>query len=208
MKRLILLDFDQSLIFKNSFFHILRNIASPLTLVQCGLQSLLENGIKGFKKPYRHNALFHALSGEKISVINSKIDEFINLQTGNKLRLNGRVLSLIDQLKKDSDITVVIVTGSPDHWVKKITASLGFNHDEILGSTLEKSGEYYTGLYTQEECIGGEKVRRIRKYLDQEKTTFDEIIAIGNLPDDEAMILMADRGYAVSKHDGHLDPVL
>ncbi|MBK6996086.1 MAG: HAD-IB family hydrolase [Lewinellaceae bacterium] len=86
--------------------------------------------------------------------------------------------------------TVVIVSASPDVWLRPFCATEGF---DLLCTELEFESGQFTGNFSTPNCNGAEKARRIRKKFDLD--AFEKITAYGNSKGDEAMFSLADEVF-------------
>lgn len=91
---------------------------------------------------------------------------------------------------KNRDIVVVVVSASPENWIKDWAAMQGV---ELIASRLETSGGKLTGRILGKNCHGPEKVRRIQdKY---EMTEYTEIYAYGDTSGDKDMLKLAHNSF-------------
>jgi phosphatidylglycerophosphatase C len=85
---------------------------------------------------------------------------------------------------------VVVVSGSLDiylsHWCEEMDV-------ELICSRLETSDGRLTGRYLGAQCVGEEKVRRVREAC--ELDAFDTVYAYGDTHEDREMLELADRKY-------------
>ncbi|GAB3100539.1 HAD-IB family phosphatase [Lysobacter terrae] len=86
--------------------------------------------------------------------------------------------------------TVVVVSGALEvalaHWCAQ-------HRVELLASCLEIRGGIATGRYAGAQCVGEEKVRRVRERFNL--SHFATIHAYGDTPEDEAMLALAHRRW-------------
>lgn len=112
---------------------------------------------------------------------------------------------------RDAGVEVVIASASVEEWIRPWAKTQGV--DCVIGTQVEVDGEgRLTGSFSTPNCLGKEKVMRVREYLrkklmdDKRETLFGneeddlkglEISAWGNLPDDKWMLEMADHPHKV-----------
>jgi phosphatidylglycerophosphatase C len=81
---------------------------------------------------------------------------------------------------------VAIVSASPDTWIKPFADKYGL---VCLCTELAYDKGCFSGFFASKNCVGHEKVVRIKAHFNLEEYT--EIIAYGNSKDDEAMFGIA-----------------
>lgn len=118
------------------------------------------------------------------------------------LRLD--VLRDMETLRKDGG-RIVIVTASIEDWIRPWAVRHGV--EKVIGTKVEVGQDgRLTGRFLTRNCQGEEKAKRIRLYLtempeaDGNECVFlgeYDIHAWGNLPEDEAMLAMADNPHTV-----------
>jgi phosphatidylglycerophosphatase C len=91
---------------------------------------------------------------------------------------------------RDRGDTVAVVSGSFDVYLDPWCRAHGI---EALCSALEIVDGTLTGRYAGPQCVGEEKVRRVRARFDL--AAFDAIHAYGDTPEDQAMLAMADHRW-------------
>ena len=98
-------------------------------------------------------------------------------------------LELLERLRHATQggETVVIVSASPDVWLRPFCASEGFG---LLCTELEFEAGIFTGGFATPNCNGAEKARRIQAAYDLR--VFEKISAYGNSRGDAAMFALAD----------------
>lgn len=102
---------------------------------------------------------------------------------------------------KDRGDTVVVVSGAFDVYLSHWCRAHGL---ELICSKLEVVNGVLTGRYDGAQCVGEQKVRRVRERYDP--SAFDAIHAYGDTPEDLALLAIADhrwyRGRPVSAGEG------
>ncbi len=100
--------------------------------------------------------------------------------------------ALLEQLKNvhRKGETVVIVSASPDLWLRPFCADVGFG---LLCTELEFVAGKFTGQFATPNCNGPEKALRIQSAYPLH--TFDKIMAYGNSKGDEAMFELATKVF-------------
>lgn len=109
---------------------------------------------------------------------------------------NSKVLALIEA-KRQEGYKIIIVTASPDVYVKHVCAYLGY--DGFISTQTIDDGKYLTGEFNGEVCNFEEKPKRILEFLDGE--TVEHTISYGNSSGDYAMLEWCDESYFVKKFD-------
>lgn len=85
---------------------------------------------------------------------------------------------------------VAVVSGSFDLYLRPWCEAHGL---QLFCSSLERSGDRFTGRYQGFQCVGAEKVRRVREHFDL--NLFAEIYAYGDTPDDRELLALAHRKF-------------
>jgi phosphatidylglycerophosphatase C len=103
---------------------------------------------------------------------------------------------------RDRGDRVVIVSASPELYVREAGVRLGA--DAVVATRLEVDDRgALTGRYRGANCRGDEKLRRLRRWIDETGPAPDRLWAYGNSRGDLTMLRAADVGINV----GHLGPV-
>lgn len=85
---------------------------------------------------------------------------------------------------------VVIVSASPENWVKKWADAHGL---ECLATRMQVTGGAITGKFSGKNCHGPEKVERIKCHINL--ADFNEIHAYGDSQGDKPMMKLATASY-------------
>ena len=107
---------------------------------------------------------------------------------------NTKVIALIEA-KREEGYKVIIVTASPDVYVRHVCAYLGY--DGFISTQTLDDGKYLTGELNGEVCNFGEKPKRILEFL--EGQTPQHTISYGNSSGDFEMLRWCDESYFVNK---------
>jgi phosphatidylglycerophosphatase C len=97
------------------------------------------------------------------------------------------------KLLREKGFSIVIVSASPENWLRHWTGSL---QADLLATRLETKPDKaarLTGRILGKNCHGQEKVRRIREAFDL--SSFQEIYAYGDTPGDRPMLALAGRTF-------------
>lgn len=103
--------------------------------------------------------------------------------------IRADLLKKLQNDRQNGDV-VVIVSASPDLWLRPFCAAQGF---ELLCTALEFVDDKFTGGFATPNCNGPEKAHRILAAYPLQ--SFDKIIAYGNSRGDEAMYALADEVF-------------
>lgn len=109
---------------------------------------------------------------------------------------NHKVLERIEEKRKEG-YKVIIVTASPDVYVKHICNYLGY--DGFISTVTCDDGEFLTGKFDGEVCNFEQKPKRIKAFLGE--STPKHTISYGNSSGDFAMLRFCDESYFVNKLD-------
>ncbi|MEC9206016.1 MAG: HAD-IB family hydrolase [Pseudomonadota bacterium] len=85
---------------------------------------------------------------------------------------------------------IVVVTASVDYWIKPWCDK---NSIELVSTRLEIKNNILTGLLLSKNCVGPEKVKRIKEKY--ELSDYEYIYAYGNSKGDDEMLKMASEGF-------------
>jgi HAD superfamily hydrolase (TIGR01490 family) len=103
--------------------------------------------------------------------------------------IRPKAVEEIRKLKSEGWV-VVVVSASPEAWIRKWANALG---TELIGSLLEVKEGRITGRIKGRNCHGPEKVRRIReKYA---VTDYEVVHAYGDTSGDKPMLALANRSF-------------
>jgi HAD superfamily phosphoserine phosphatase-like hydrolase len=120
---------------------------------------------------------------------NTNIDAFVK-----EIPWNTLVLEQIEQ-KRTEGYLIIIVTASPDVYVKHICNYLGY--DGFISTKTLDDEAYLTGTFDGEVCNFEQKTKRIAEFLNGK--TPEHTIAYGNSSGDYAMLRFCDESYFVKK---------
>ena len=109
---------------------------------------------------------------------------------------NTKVMELIEAKRKDG-YKVIIVTASPDIYVKYVCDYLGY--DGFISTKTVDAGRYLDGAFDGKVCNFEEKPKRILEFLKGDET--EHTISYGNSSGDFAMLEFCDESYFVKKLD-------
>lgn len=201
MRKLFLVDFDNTLVRENSlrvfFLKTLGLSRFSLVLVESlalTLSSRSCNGsVKEVFKGYFYKKAFFYIGQDDLEQ---------GLQKAVSSLTIGREVAQLIKDKRSPEDYFVVVSASPHVVIEGYLKLLGIIYDKIIAT------ELYTGIkyaYPEigDECNLENKVVRIGKELDI--SIFDQVIAIGNEPQDLAMIGLADEGFIICKKSGQIN---
>ena len=188
MKKLILVDFDETLYRKDSmlvftrwYFGTLRYSLGLLCLSPILLAYLLHFVSATFTKTVWLWFFFGGMEASKFKLIGRTF-----AQKMIPLDLNE---TLYDYLKKEQSSAIIcIVTASAIEWVEEWTKDEKFN---LIASRLVYNNDRLTGFLLGKNCNGEEKVLRIKEKFDV--TAFDAIQVFGYGRGDSPMHRLAKK---------------
>ena len=126
-------------------------------------------------------------NGTAVEEFNRKCQQFAELIVPKLVRL--KALDEIERLK-GLNITVVVVSASPENWIEHWTKALGL---ELIASRLEILNGKVTGKILGQNCHGDEKVVRIKEVYDL--SSYNIIAAYGDSGGDKPMLALAEHAY-------------
>ncbi|MBC7776374.1 MAG: haloacid dehalogenase-like hydrolase [Phycisphaerae bacterium] len=191
-QRLHLCDFDGTLTKGDSFVRFLL-FAVPLPQLAVG----------GFELIFKFLGLIFSGKWSNAAGKAAVLSEFFKGKTVEELEalgskfcqqkmptlLRAELLGSLRQVLKNGE-TVVVVSASPDLWLRPFCAAEGF---ELLCTELEFVGGQFTGKFATLNCNWEEKARRIQAAYNLGE--FEKVIAYGNSIGDAAMFALADEVF-------------
>jgi len=106
---------------------------------------------------------------------------------------NEKVLQLVNE-KKEQGYKVVVVSASPDIYIKDVCEYLGF--DDYICTRAKNNGSELDGTFDGGMCNFEEKTKRIKNYLGDLKP--EHTISYGNSSGDHDMLRFCDEAYFVT----------
>ena len=190
--KLVLFDFDETLIHQNSLGYLFKRVTGRRFIFQNALSLAfkIDTYRHGIKKSIKRQLYKKCLAG----VSEKDLYEAGRLSAGDLNQLD-RVVSRLYALHKENHI-IWIVTATPSPYIKGVVEHWGWPVDRIIGTELDQKNGLYTGDFDV-ECMKEEKVRRISSVIDNEKLELTIELAFGNLPVDIPMMGLANKSYAV-----------
>ena len=190
MKKLYCFDFDGTLTKRDTLFAFLkfydcrRFFISYLKHLPLFIMSKLKiANTERVKKSF----ISSVLKGESQEKIQQKAQQFFNENYPKIIREN--TLEFIQNIDRENTESY-IVTASLDIWVQPFAAHLGMH---LIATEARFEGGVYSGNFKTKNCTGEEKVKRIKKAIENKK--FDKIIAFGDSEGDREMLEWADESY-------------
>lgn len=123
--------------------------------------------------------------GESLQLFNNKCTEFASSWIPKYVR--PQAMEAIRRFQSDG-IAVVVVSASPENWVKPWCEHIGV---DCLATVLTVSEDKITGTIHGRNCYGDEKVKRIRERYDLSAIT--TIYAFGDTSGDKPMLALANK---------------
>lgn len=131
--------------------------------------------------------LSHFFKGVSIEKFNNDCLAFANERVPSLIR--PKALEEIRQHKANGH-KVIIVSASPENWVKPWAESLQV---ECIATRMEVADGKITGMFEGMNCHGEEKVLRIKKYLDPREYTL--IYTYGDTQGDRPMLALGTHSH-------------
>ena len=184
--RLHLFDFDGTISKSDSMIDFLKFIHKSdyyLILLQ-SIPLLFKFCLKIIsKKEFKSNFLLNFLSKFSKEELELKANEFVTSYEGH-LKLGA--LKKIEDLKKNDNNEISIVSASLDIWIKPISDNLGIN---CIATLSNFDNNLFSGI-KGENCWGEEKVARIKKVY--KLKNYNEIYVYGDSKGDFQMLKIAN----------------
>ena len=194
MSRVVFTDLDGTLTLRDTYVDFLfqfmtfgKFALNILLLLGVVLKYIIKKATNDDVKIVTFRAFF---KGIKLEDIEAKIPMFIS-----NIKWNNKVITMINKLKSDG-YKIVLVTASPDFYVKHICNELQF--DGFISTIAKISDSRLTGEFDGKVCNFRQKVDRIKKsiYLDIKP---DKTVSFGNSKGDLPMLFFCDESYFVNK---------
>jgi len=190
MKKIIFTDLDGTLTLKDTYTKFVLQNLKMCTVVQ-NLPTLLWMGIRHTLKMINDDDVKKITFGMFFTGYDKDKDIGDFAQ---EIPWNPLVLEQIEA-KRQEGYKVIIVTASPDVYVKHVCKYLGY--DGFISTQTLDDGKYLTGEFAGEVCNFGEKPKRITAFLGTQ--TPEHTISYGNSSGDYAMLEFCDESYFVKK---------
>lgn len=192
MSKMIFTDLDGTLTLKDTYLKFLLKNLTPYilfkntpTLLILSIKHLLGKINDDDVKKLTFKMIFDGYNCE------NDIVDFIS-----SIPWNYKVIKEIKK-KKDEGYRVIIVTASPDVYVKHVCDYL--KYDDFISTKTLRNTKYLTGLFDGEICNFEQKPKRIIEYMADKK--IQHSISYGNSRGDFAMLRFCDESYFVKKLD-------
>jgi len=185
--RLHLFDFDGTITNSDSMFEFLKSIYKKKSFYFLLLKSVpifikFNLGIIS-RDEFKEKFLLNFFSKFSKNYIEIKANKFAN---DYKTYVKISAINYIENLKKDKNNEISIVSASLDIWIKPIAEKMGVNSITTI-STFNKNS--FTGI-SGKNCWGEEKVSRIKSIYNLKD--FTEIYAYGDSKGDYQMLDIAN----------------
>jgi len=192
MNKIIFTDLDGTLTLKDTYTKFVLQNLKTCTVVQ-NLPTLLWMGIRHTLKMINDDDVKKITFGMFFTGYDKDkdISDFAK-----EIPWNTLVLEQIE-VKRQEGYKVIIVTASPDVYVKHVCEYLGY--DGFISTQTLDDGKYLSGELEGEVCNFEEKPKRITAFL--EGQTPEHTISYGNSSGDYAMLRFCDESYFVKKLD-------
>ena len=191
MKNLALFDFDGNISHKDTFWDFIKYTVNPIDFAFSHLAlsytylrfhaGILSNG------QAKQRIMNHHFKGWKLERFNDAAEHYALNRIDDLL-----IDKAMDAIKyhQDNGDHIVVVSGSFENWLSPWCAQHGIC---TIGSKLEVRNNHLTGKLDGHDCIGPEKVSRIKSYINPEQ--YKKIYAYGDSEGDREMLNMADVKY-------------
>jgi phosphatidylglycerophosphatase C len=135
----------------------------------------------------KEKVLQYFFKGMPVEEFQRQCDEFAAAKIPQLLR--PKALEEIQRLK-DNNTQLVIVSASPENWIRNWAHSIGAN---LIATRLQVNKDQLTGRIEGINCHGEEKVVRIRRIYELDQ--YQEIFAYGDSSGDKPMLSLASAGH-------------
>jgi HAD superfamily hydrolase (TIGR01490 family) len=108
------------------------------------------------------------------------------------------VMAEMEKLAKQ-DYEICLVSAGYSIYIKYFAAEYHIQHFLTTEIAFDKSGKLCLGTFSGKDCIGNEKVKRIKSYFEGKNINFKESYAFSDSKTDLAMLLLAGNAVVVSR---------
>jgi len=193
--KLILFDFDGTLIKGDSLLRFLLFAVSPGKIVIGSFQVLIKFLALVLSGSWTNERAKETLlavffKGQSQAELEALGTEFYKqrITTG---MLRPEMLTKLREYR-DSGDTVALVSASADIWLRPLCTA---ENILMICTKLDFENGKFSGKLASPNCNGPEKARRIQAAFDL--PTFEKIIAYGNSSGDDAMLALANEGWMI-----------
>jgi HAD superfamily hydrolase (TIGR01490 family) len=190
-KRIAFFDFDGTITTKDSLLEFIKHSKGSLYfylgfflntpfLVAYKLKIISNQSAK-------ERILRFFFGGMSMEAFQAKCDRFARLVLPGLIRPKA---SREIQKLLSMDFAVVIVSASPENWIKKWAQ---INDVQLIATNLAVNKGRLTGRILGKNCHGKEKVNRIRERIDLSEA--DIVLAYGDTLDDKPMLSLAGHAF-------------
>lgn len=202
---LALFDFDHTLITTNSLNHLFSHLdgAPPYRRVIADATRWLKlrdlSSYVAIKTAIKTHLYENVLVGHPVTALAEAA-----AAAAPKLTLNQAALAVYRKAQSEGHI-MAIITASPTDYIKPLLPLLGITADHVVGTDLAADDQgLLTGKFAGPECIRRAKPIKIATFLEGFPHPPAIALAVGNPPDDDALLAMAPHAIAVDKSSGSL----
>ncbi len=190
-KVLVLFDFDGTLTRRDTLFAFLffaKGFLPALGVVlKCSPWLVLALLFPALRSTAKERLLAAAFKGWPQARLVDKGVAFCKKRLPGLLRPGG--MAAIRQHRTNGHLCA-LVTASMDWWTAPFAAEQGLT---LISTQGEVAGGVFSGKFAGPNCIGPEKVTRIRAVIDPER--FERVIAYGDSNGDKAMLALAQEAH-------------
>lgn len=196
MKRYALFDFDGTITTKDTLFDFIRFTYGTSGLIKCISMNMWNLFLYATKlrcnEKAKERLLSTMLKGKNCRIFEEECTRY-SLERIPKI-INEETKRIIDKHKASND-TLIIVSASPEDWIKPWAKENGFT--SVIATRLEKKNGLLTGKFASRNCYGKEKVNRIKEVLVKRESVY--ISAYGDSLGDKPMLDYANQGILIKK---------
>jgi phosphatidylglycerophosphatase C len=191
LKTVVVADFDETLVHENTLPLLYdKLVATPVVWVVLTALFRGEWLAIGPHRAIKAQMYREILSGRKEEEIGS-----VAKGLSPRVRVNATAMAKIKEYTRQG-ADLVVATASLEDFVRRLLERKEIEVDRIIGTRVAKDGDLCNGELAGGECVRKQKANRVKVVIERYYPDY-QVIALGNLPADRAMMELADQAFVV-----------
>jgi HAD superfamily hydrolase (TIGR01490 family) len=185
MRKIYLFDFDGTIYKGDSFINFTFFSQSIISFLIFWITAILKL-VFGISRSKVKESFYNRFKGVNENDFQKICNDF-NIKKIDK-KIKHSFLNYMKNVPKDSEI--IIVTASIKNYIQPWCDKMGY---KLIATELDVENHILTGKFKTPNCIGEEKVKRIKDIYDLSK--FEKVVAFGDTDGDIAMLNLASEKH-------------